>query len=808
MKRFKIKRLSLLLIFSLAITTLPIGNGLASGVYAATDKTTSTAETLAETDPYAEIPGETPDNPGEIPTDPEVPPLPPEKQEQTITCAPSYTVKFGQNVSVNATADGGGIITYMSSNEEIFQVTPYGQLIPKKMGAATLTITASETETHKAAEKKVTVTVKTSLSTPKVTAREIIEGQMTLKWNPVNGAVKYEIYRKPANGTYQLMHTIRNGYTTSYSDTTIKQGIKYYYKITATAVNPEDYTSSLGYSMVWLYTPKVHIGSNAHRIQVNWNKIKYAGGYYVYRKLSTESQWKELAKVSGGGVTSYHDATAKNGKTYDYAVKAYYVTSMGAKSKSAAAYRFAAPTSVDWSVADANSRRLKWTKNSAADGYEIQYANNRLFINASTLTVSKQTSEKIIAGISYKKTAFARIRAYKNKNGKKIYSSWQECKTAAAEGFATIKRTEIKDKPLELRELSGQIMYKNDTVQGGCTDGTYAYYRMYDRGRENAKVIKMRLSDNTFVKASKVLPIDHGNSITYNSKTKKLVVTYTTDHLKRMAIINPNTLVLEKSFDVKFADNLNGKFFNTDEKMGFSSIAYNPSRDVYVAVTKGTRGFAILDNNFNIREYIPFSARDEGYLWQNIDCTDEYITVVKSPIAGSGKTYNLLAIYDWDGRFVTNFNLAAGLELENVFHIGTKYYMSLYKAYYNEKGIYCRDSYVYNFNLDEEDLSLKSFVVIPGKPYKLSLTNGKKQIKLKWSKVTNADGYKIYYKTSKTGSYKLLKTVYGGYTDTYTHKALKAGKTYYYKVKSFTKTDGKYYYSPYTSEKYMKAKSK
>ncbi len=54
-------------------------------------------------------------------------------------------------------------------------------------------------------------------------------------------------------------------------------------------------------------------------------------------------------------------------------------------------------------------------------------------------------------------------------------------------------------------------------------------------------------------------------------------------------------------------------------------------------------------------------------------------------------------------------------------------------------------------------------------------------IKISWAKVTNAAKYQVYRATSKTGTYKLIKTTT---SLSYTNSGLTAGKTYYYKVKA------------------------
>lgn len=79
------------------------------------------------------------------------------------------------------------------------------------------------------------------------------------------------------------------------------------------------------------------------------------------------------------------------------------------------------------------------------------------------------------------------------------------------------------------------------------------------------------------------------------------------------------------------------------------------------------------------------------------------------------------------------------------------------------------------------------------------LTAGSKKATVKWSKVTGATGYKVYYKTSKNGSWKLLKTA-NNKTTSYTKTGLTKGKTYYFTVKAYRTVGGKTYNGSYNTK--------
>ena len=67
----------------------------------------------------------------------------------------------------------------------------------------------------------------------------------------------------------------------------------------------------------------------------------------------------------------------------------------------------------------------------------------------------------------------------------------------------------------------------------------------------------------------------------------------------------------------------------------------------------------------------------------------------------------------------------------------------------------------------------------------LSLKLSGKTAVLAWNKISGADGYQIYYSTSKNGTYKKLKS-----TSSLSFKktGLESGKKYYFKVRAYKKT--------------------
>jgi fibronectin type 3 domain-containing protein len=78
---------------------------------------------------------------------------------------------------------------------------------------------------------------------------------------------------------------------------------------------------------------------------------------------------------------------------------------------------------------------------------------------------------------------------------------------------------------------------------------------------------------------------------------------------------------------------------------------------------------------------------------------------------------------------------------------------------------------------------------------------GKKAIKLTWKTGTDLefDGYAVYRSNKKNSGYG-KKPIFTTTKKTYTNTAVKAGKTYYYRVRGFVTIDGEKVYTQYSTK--------
>ncbi|MCD8051489.1 MAG: fibronectin type III domain-containing protein, partial [Clostridiales bacterium] len=189
-----------------------------------------------------------------------------------------------------------------------------------------------------------------------------------------------------------------------------------------------------GLTTKWLAAPDLDDAANASSsVTVNWEKVKGASGYYIYRKAGNATSWTKVGTVNSGSTLKWSDTDVSNGTMYTYTVKAYsgsYTSGYDAKGEEV--YRLSR-TSIS-SLTNSSSKKMtvKWKKNSKATGYQIQYSTNSNFKNAKTVKVtSASTLSKTISKLTKGKKYYVRVRAYKTTGGETYRSAWSAAKNVS-----------------------------------------------------------------------------------------------------------------------------------------------------------------------------------------------------------------------------------------------------------------------------------------------------------------------------------------------------------------------------------------
>lgn len=166
------------------------------------------------------------------------------------------------------------------------------------------------------------------IATPKLTSLSFdYNYRGIVKWEPVNGAAGYKIYRKVNDSkSWYLLATVKNGKASSYTDTTQKySGAKYTYTVRAyDSKNVHSWFVPTGISDVCLAKPVFSVAQKdtadkSLAMEISWNKVNGATKYNVYRR-TVGGKWAHLK--DDVAELSFTDTTIESGVTYQYAVRA------------------------------------------------------------------------------------------------------------------------------------------------------------------------------------------------------------------------------------------------------------------------------------------------------------------------------------------------------------------------------------------------------------------------------------------------------------------------------------------------------
>ncbi len=284
------------------------------------------------------------------------------------------------------------------------------------------------------------------------------------------------------------------------------------------------------------------------------------------------------------------------------------------------------------------------------------------------------------------------------------------------------------------------------TVQGSCTDSKYAYFAV---NNGYTTILKYDVNTWELEKKSDGINLGHANDMTYNPHLDLIVVAHNAPNYNIISFLDPDTLNVIETKEIEH------KIY---------SISYNEKYNKYVVGLSGTYDFAILDNAFE--EVEKYKGYKSGFLRQGADCDNDYLYFVQS--GGGG---NLIVIYDWDGNLVDTISINKSLEVENIFHVGNTFYITLH--YYGNfvYRIGLNDKTAIRFNIKFDSNGGK------GKMDSINVTYGKEK---KLPKCTfENDGYFFAGWIMTRDSYK---TTYGKKSPYSKSKWLKEDDVYEYTI--------------------------
>lgn len=282
----------------------------------------------------------------------------------------------------------------------------------------------------------------TAVNIKKVTVKSQVQDTgLQLTWNKIAGANGYQIMRSAAKaGPYTELAKISKASVTAYTDTSVKMGERYYYKIrairTGTYTGYGSYTKALEKWMIAAPKSLKVTSSKPEQMKLTWKKVSKASGYEVLRSTKKNSGYQVIATLSGAAKVTYTDKTVLPGTTYYYKIAA-----TGKIGKETGKGDETAPVSGKTNVpvsgiesiksAQDNTLILQLKKVFGAYGYEIQRSAQPDGGYKTVGTLEDGTTEFTDNTVTAGSTCYYRIRTIWMISGKKYYSSYSEVKSGS-----------------------------------------------------------------------------------------------------------------------------------------------------------------------------------------------------------------------------------------------------------------------------------------------------------------------------------------------------------------------------------------
>ncbi|HET6385052.1 MAG TPA: protease pro-enzyme activation domain-containing protein [Armatimonadota bacterium] len=229
--------------------------------------------------------------------------------------------------------------------------------------------------------------------------------QVQLSWNTTPTADSYSVKRSVTSGSGYT--TLKSGLTTpTYNDTTVKNGTRYYYVVSATNVGGES-PNSVEVSATPMAPPDTPDGVIAtpsnQQITVTWNPAARAATYTLERSDVPGGGYKTVA--SGLTLTHFVDTGLTNGSTYFYVVSASNVGGDSGRSLEVSATPLPPPPApVNLAAAPGNAQvALSWTGSSDAASYQVDRgdAAGGPYTTVASVGATSFTDTKVTNGTTY-----------------------------------------------------------------------------------------------------------------------------------------------------------------------------------------------------------------------------------------------------------------------------------------------------------------------------------------------------------------------------------------------------------------------
>ncbi len=142
---------------------------------------------------------------------------------------------------------------------------------------------------------------------------------LKLSWNKLEGSKEYLVYRstKKTSG-FKRIKTLT---TNSYTDTKLKYGTTYHYKVVSVVENDKITSEVKSKKVIPNTVTNVKVESGNKQVKITFSKTNN-NGYEVYRSTDTK-KWTKVTTLTKSSKVSYTNKSLSTNKTYYYKVRAY-----------------------------------------------------------------------------------------------------------------------------------------------------------------------------------------------------------------------------------------------------------------------------------------------------------------------------------------------------------------------------------------------------------------------------------------------------------------------------------------------------
>ena len=542
-------------------------------------------------------------------------------------------------------------------------------------------------------------------TTPTISyTQSIKEAKIKVAWTAIDGASSYYVYRSTSSSSgYKKIATVSG--TDSYTDTSVKTGKTYYYKVRAvmasgTVGQSSDYVAGCALAQAKIKSVR---SKCTKKIEINWGKVTGAEGYYIYRRSASSSGYEVVGKVSSGSTLQYIDTVDNDGEKYYYRVKAYNtclgIEGAGKQSETQIGKSLAKPVISTIVSKSQSALEITWSKVAGASGYTVKRSTSESGGYEAIATISSGSTVKykdtsVTPGTKY----YYRIQAYHKADTIKGFS-----------GYGTA--------------ISGKTAVKTTITSVASKNSTTLSVKWKKVSGASGYIVKRATSKSGSY--SVIATITSGSTVTYNDKT----VTTGKVYYYKVETTNSNT--------------------------GQTGYSGNSSAVYGKTIGKTTINNVLSKNSTTLE-----------ITWNKVSGADGYR--VKRSTSKTG-TYEVIATIS-SGSTVkyTDRGLTAG------------------KRYYYK--IECMDKVNGTVGYSGNSIHDSGQTV---KQVKLSSVQGKTSTSLSitWKQISGVAGYQVFRSTSKDDGYQKIATISGASTTQYIDDGLKAGKTYYYRVRAYKKNN-------------------